>query len=223
MDGGGLTGWLVDVLHSFHYVGIFLLVMLARVIPPVPAESAIPLAGIGAATGEFNLFAVALAGGLGSLAGQLVWFLPSRLLGRERLEGFLRRWGHWLTIRPDKVRSTTEWFARRGWIAVLLSQPVPGVRTLISIPAGICRMSILRYCLWSGVGSFLWTLVLAWSGYMLSAWPLAYRLVGWFTVGLLVLLVGIYLWRLVQHFREARMEKKTAAPRPAPPSNVRMV
>jgi crotonobetainyl-CoA:carnitine CoA-transferase CaiB-like acyl-CoA transferase len=84
MDGG-LTDWLVQVMHHLHYIGIFLLVALARVFPPLPSESVIPLAGIGAATGEFSLVGIAVAGGLGSLAGQLVWFLPSRLMGRERL------------------------------------------------------------------------------------------------------------------------------------------
>lgn len=202
--GGGLTDWLVQVMHQLHYLGIFLLLVLARVIPPVPAESVIPLAGIGAATGEYNLFLVAVAGGLGSLAGQLVWFLPSRLMGRERLEAFLKKYGPWLTIHPKKVQKSTAWFEKRGGLAVLLSQPVPGVRTLISIPAGACGMSILRYSLCSGVGSILWTLVLAWTGYMLSSWPFAYRLVGYFTVGLVAVLVGLYLYRLAVNFREIR-------------------
>ena len=205
---GGLTNWLVDVMHTLNYVGIFLLLVLARVIPPIPAESVIPLAGIAAAQGEYSLTGIALAGGLGSMVGQLVWFLPSRLLGRDRLEAFLTRYGHWLTIHPKKVRRSTDWFAKRGGLAVFLTQPVPGVRTLISIPAGACRMSIPLYCVYSGVGSVLWTLLLAWTGYMLSTWPFAHRLVGYFTVGLLVVLVGLYLIRLVQHFRTIRRDQQ---------------
>jgi len=204
---GGLTNWLVDVMHALNYVGIFLLLVLARVIPPIPAESVIPLAGIAAAHGEYSLAGIALAGGLGSMVGQLVWFLPSRLLGRDRLEAFLKRYGHWLTIHPKKVRRSTDWFAKRGGLAVFLTQPVPGVRTLISIPAGACRMSIPLYCVYSGLGSVLWTLVLAWTGYMLSTWPFAHRLIGYFTVGLLVVLVGLYLIRLVQHFRTIRRDQ----------------
>ena len=203
MDGG-LTDWLVQVMHHLHYIGIFLLVALARVFPPLPSESVIPLAGFGAATGEFSLVGIAVAGGLGSLAGQLVWFLPSRLMGRERLEAFLKKYGPWLTINPKKVRQSTDWFAKRGGLAVLFSQPVPGVRTLISIPAGACRMSILNYSLASGIGSVLWTLLLAWTGYMLSTWPFAHRLVGYFTIGLLVVLVGLYLWRLTKHLHLLR-------------------
>ncbi|AWK90149.1 DedA family protein (plasmid) [Azospirillum thermophilum] len=206
---GGLTDWLVQVMHQLDYVGIFLLLVLARVVPPVPAESVIPLAGIGAATGEYSLVGIAVAGGLGSLVGQLVWFLPSRLMGRERLEAFLKTYGPWLTIPPKKVRQSTEWFGRHGWKAVLFSQPVPGVRTLISIPAGACRMPILVYSLCSGFGSILWTLVLAWTGYMLSTWPFAHRLVGYFTIGLLVVLVGLYLYRLVRNLREMRQAAGT--------------
>ena len=207
---GDLTNWLVDVLHTMDYAGIFLLLVLARVFPPIPAESVIPLAGIAASQGEYNLLAVALAGGLGSLTGQLAWFLPSRLLGRDRLEAFLKRYGHWLTIHPKKVRRSTEWFGRHGGIAVFLTQPVPGVRTLISIPAGACRMSIPLYCLYSGVGSILWTLLLAWTGYMLSRWPFAHSLVGYVTVGLLVVLVGLYLYRLISHFHGIRRAQKSS-------------
>ncbi|WP_448190682.1 DedA family protein [Azospirillum sp. sgz301742] len=199
-----MTEWLVDVMHSMGYVGIFLLLVLARVVPPVPAETVIPLAGLGAATGEYNLYAVAIAGGLGSLVGQLVWYLPSRLLPPDRLERFLKRHGHWLTIRPKQVRRATAWFAARGGLAVLFCQPIPGLRTLISIPAGACRMPVWRYSLASGAGSILWTLVLAWTGCMLSTWPRITDMVGWFTIGLLALLVGIYLFRLARHFHALR-------------------
>jgi len=214
---GGLTDWLVQVMHQLNYVGIFLLLVLARVVPPVPAESVIPLAGIGAATGEYSLLGIAIAGGLGSLVGQLVWFLPSRRVSRERLEAFLKAYGPWLTIHPKKVRQSTAWFEKRGGLAVLLSQPVPGVRTLISIPAGACRMPILHYCLAAGVGSVAWTLVLAWTGYTLSSWPFIHAAVGYVTVGLLVVLVGLYLFRLVTHLR--RLHRGTGSgTRPFPSS-----
>lgn len=99
-------------------------------------------------------------------------------------------------------------------LAVFLTQPVPGVRTLISIPAGACRMSIPLYRLYSGAGSILWTLLLAWSGYMLSTWPFANRLIGYVTVVLLVVLVGLYLVRLVRHFHAIRRERKAEGGRP---------
>ncbi|HYH21155.1 MAG TPA: DedA family protein [Azospirillum sp.] len=201
-----MTDWLVQIMHSMGYVGIFLLLVLARVVPPVPAETVIPLAGIGAATGEYHLLGIAVAGGLGSLAGQLVWYLPSRLWTPEKLKRFLKCYGHWLTIRPKQVERATRWFQKRGGIAVLLVQPLPGLRTLISIPAGACRMPVWRYSLASATGSILWTLLLAWSGYMMSTWPGIHALVGYVTVGLVVVLVGVYLFRLFLHFRAARAE-----------------
>ena len=199
-----MTELLVEVMHSMGYVGIFLLLVLARVVPPVPAETVIPLAGLGAATGEYNLFAIALAGGLGSVVGQLVWYLPSRLMPADKFERFLKRYGHWLTVRPKQVKRATRWFSKRGDLAVLFCQPIPGLRTLISIPAGACGMPVWRYSLASGVGSVFWTFVLAWSGYMLSTWPRITDFVGWFTIGLVVLLVGIYVIRLVMHFHALR-------------------
>ncbi|WP_051341062.1 DedA family protein [Azospirillum halopraeferens] len=195
-----MTEWLVQVLHSMHYVGIFLLLVLARVIPPIPAESVIPLAGLAAAKGDYSLMGIALAGGLGSLAGQFVWYAPARFASRERLHGFLERHGHWLTIRPDKVQQATRWFERHGGIAVFFCQPIPGLRTLISIPAGACRMPVWHYALASAAGSVLWTLVLAWAGYTLATWPAAVDWVAYATAALVVGLVGAYVVRLVRFF-----------------------
>lgn len=195
-----MTDWLVEVLHSMHYVGIFVLLVLARVVPPIPAESVIPLAGLAAARGEYSLLGIALAGGLGSLAGQLVWYAPARYAPPDSLRRFLRRHGHWLTIRQDKVDRAAHWFQRYGGIAVFCSQPVPGLRTLISIPAGMCRMPVWHYALASASGSVLWTGVLAWAGYMLATWPGIVDWVGYVTVGLVVVLVGAYLVRLAHFF-----------------------
>src|SRR5687767_11488743 len=131
-----MTEWLTSVIGSLGYAGIFLLLILARSVPPVPAETVIPLAGLAAANGELSLPLIALAGGLGSAVGELVWYLPARLIGREHLLGFLRRHGHWLTVRPEEVDRASAWFSRHGGLAVAICQPIPGLRTIISIPAG---------------------------------------------------------------------------------------
>ena len=134
MDGG-LTGWLVDVMHALGYAGIFLLLVLARVIPPVPAESVIPLAGMGAAAGEYSLLGIALAGGLGSLAGSLVaslligvftsfavgldWSLAG-LLGTVGLGDWAREVGGLLTLTLSSVSGTVPFLLM---LIVLLVRP----------------------------------------------------------------------------------------------------
>lgn len=206
-----MTEWIVAIVQQLGYAGIFLMLVLARVLPPVPAEAVIPLAGMGAAEGSFNLFLVALAGGLGSAVGEMVWYLPAHRLGRERFEAFLRRHGHWLTVRPEQVHQATEWFARRGGIAVMLCQPLPGLRTLISIPAGACGLRLPVFLVYSAAGSTLWVLVLATTGYLVRlGFP---QLADWMVPGALALaatVLFLYVVRLVRHRRNARLPRPGA-------------
>lgn len=164
-----MTEWVTGIVNELGYGGIFLLLVLARVVPPVPAETVIPLAGMGAAMGSSNLAAVILAGGLGSAVGELFWYLPSRLMGRERFIAFLRRHGRWITVKPEQVEQASEWFARRGGIAVLLCQPLPGLRTLISIPAGACGLPLAPFFVYAAVGSCLQVGTLAMTGYLVRS------------------------------------------------------
>jgi membrane protein DedA with SNARE-associated domain len=197
-----MTEWLTGMLGSLGYLGIFLLLILARSVPPVPAKSVIPLAGLAAAQGEFSLPLIALAGGLGSAVGELVWYLPSRLLGRERLLSFLRRHGHWLTLRPEEVERATAWFARHGGIAVVICQPIPGLRTMISVPAGALGLPLPLFLLYAALGSTLFVLALASAGYLLqSGWPDVAQYLGWFSMGLFGLVLVVYLVRLVRQLR----------------------
>ena len=122
-----------DVSSSIIAKTLPLKVALARVFPPLPAESVIPLAGIGAATGEFTLLGVAVAGGLGSLAGQLVWFLPSRLMGRDRLEAFASFHGPDFHRLPRNTGRVT--LRRENWTVPASYAFAPG-ESLVPLGAG---------------------------------------------------------------------------------------
>jgi membrane protein DedA with SNARE-associated domain len=200
-----MTEWLTGVLGSLGYLGIFLLLILARSVPPVPAETVIPLAGLAAANGELSLPLVALAGGLGSAVGELVWYLPARFLGRERLLGFLRRHGHWLTLSPEEVDRASAWFSRHGGLAVAICQPIPGLRTMISIPAGALGLALPLFLLYAAIGSCLFVLALASAGYALqNGWPEIARHLGWFSMGLFGLVLLVYLFRLARQLLHRR-------------------
>ncbi|HYD66372.1 DedA family protein [Azospirillum sp.] len=207
-----MTEWVTDVVAQLGYLGIFLLLVLARVLPPVPAETVIPLAGMGAAAGEFNLLLIAVAGGLGSAVGELLWYLVSRRLGHDRFVAFLRRHGRWLGMDEEQVDRATLWFVRRGGVAVLLCQPLPGLRTLISIPAGAIGLPMPRFLLYATLGSAGWVLVLATTGYLMrSGFP---ELADWMVPGSLALfgvLLAAYVLRVARHLRRARAERRRQA------------
>ncbi|BAI73087.1 alkaline phosphatase [Azospirillum sp. B510] len=210
-----MTEWIIQIVQQFGYLGIFLMLILARVAPPVPAETVVPLAGMGAATGEFNLLLVALAAGLGSAVGELAWYVPARWMGRERFESALRRHGHWLTVKPEQVHRATGWFARRGGVAVLLCQPLPGLRTLISVPAGACGLPMGVFLVYAAIGASLWSLVLACAGYLVRVgfpWIADWMVPG--ALALFVVLLAAYALRLARHRRGNRRDNRRAGVSP---------
>jgi membrane protein DedA with SNARE-associated domain len=211
-----MAEWVSATLDTLGYGGIFLLLILARMVPPIPAETVIPLAGMGAMRGELDLVGIAVAAGLGSAVGELAWYLPSRLVGRDRLVGWLARHGHWLTVRPEQVERAVLWFQRHGGVAVMMCQALPGLRTLISIPAGATGLPVLTFFLFAAVGAGLWSFVLATGGFMLEAQlPGIGDYAGWFVVGLFTVLIGLYLVRLVRQLRRGRLSAGAASdPRP---------
>jgi membrane protein DedA with SNARE-associated domain len=194
-----VTGSLDTIVDRLGYVGIFLMLVVSRSIPPVPTEAVLPLAGLAAADGRLSLAGVALAGGLGSAVGELLWYLPSRWLGRERLLGFLSRHGHWFTLRQEQIDFASDWFTRHGALAVVASQPIPGLRTVIAIPAGALGQSLPRFLLCTALGSTVCVLVVAAAGYALeSAWPEIARYLGWLSLGGFGLMLLLYLVRLAR-------------------------
>jgi membrane protein DedA with SNARE-associated domain len=163
-----LIEWMTNFVEQTGYAGIALLMLLENVFPPIPSELIMPMGGFAAARGSLSLPGVVVAGSIGSLAGALFWYGVGRWIGCERLRDFAGRHGAWLTISPAEVDRAQAWFRRHGWLAVLIGRLVPGVRTLISVPAGIAGMPLRPFLLFSAAGTVAWTSLLATAGYMLE-------------------------------------------------------
>lgn len=161
--------WITGLVGRTGYLGILLLMLAENVFPPIPSELIMPLAGFTAARGELGIVLVVLAGTAGSLLGALAWYYVGRRLGSARLKDLAARHGRWLTLSPEDLDAAEDWFRRHGAAAVFLGRLVPGVRTLISVPAGITGMGLPRFLAWTALGTALWTALLAGSGYLLQA------------------------------------------------------
>jgi len=191
---------IVDIIAQTGYLGVFLLMVLENVFPPIPSELIMPLAGFAAAKGDLNVFGVLLAGVAGSVFGALPWYYAGYFFGSDRLKRLAGRFGRWMTVTPQEVDRASAWFERHGWQATLFGRLVPAVRTLISTPAGMVAMPMRAFLFYSTVGSLLWAGLLTCAGYLLHG---QYALVADYVDPLskLVVLavVGIYLYRLVTH------------------------
>ncbi|GAD54032.1 MAG: membrane protein DedA with SNARE-associated domain [Limimaricola cinnabarinus] len=173
------------------------LMFLENVFPPIPSELVMPLAGYNAATGEAHPALTLIAGLIGSVAGAWIWYEVGRRLGRERLMDWVDRHGRWLTLSREDVEKALGWFERHGAAAIFFGRMIPTVRTLISVPAGIQGMGMVKFLAYTTAGSLIWVGALFGAGYLLEA---QYeRVQGWLnpvTNGILGVIVLLYLWRV---------------------------
>jgi membrane protein DedA with SNARE-associated domain len=164
-----MASWLMGFMVSTSYGGILLLMVIENVFPPIPSELIMPLAGFMAAQGRLTLLGIIAAGTAGSVLGALSLYYFGKKVGAERVKRFAGRYGRWLTVSSEDIERASGWFHRHGGTAVLLCRLVPGVRSLISIPAGVAGMGMTRFLVYTTVGTAVWTGLLASIGYLLRS------------------------------------------------------
>ncbi|ALJ13445.1 DedA family protein [Sphingopyxis macrogoltabida] len=194
-----MTDWITDLVETMGYAGIVLLMFLENVFPPIPSEVIMPLAGFGAADGRYSLPLVIAAGLAGTLLGALFWYMIARRIGDERLRRWADRHGRWITLSGDDIARIERWFCRHGTWAVPLAHLIPGLRTLISIPAGIFAMPPARFLLLSALGAGVWTAALAIAGYLLAErFEGVETWVGPVSTAIMAALFAYYVWRVIR-------------------------
>ena len=160
--------WLLQVIATAGYAGIAALMLVENVVPAIPSELILPFAGYLAARGELDLAGVIASGSGGSAAGAIVWYVLGRMWGGARVHGFVERHGRWLLLDVGDVQRAEEWFRRHQRRATFLGRLVPGVRSLISVPAGIACMPAGSFLIYTLAGTILWTTALTLAGYVLA-------------------------------------------------------
>ncbi len=190
--------WIVQTIEASGYWGIALLMFLENIFPPIPSELIMPVAGFAAARGDLNVVMVILAGTAGSMLSALPWYYAGYLMGQARLRFLAGRFGRWLTVSPEDVDKAADWFQRFGGWAVLFGRLIPTIRTLISAPAGVTRMSMGRFLVLSTIGTVVWNTILTLSGYVLKeAYPLVEDYVNPLSTAVVVVVVGTYIFRVI--------------------------
>jgi membrane protein DedA with SNARE-associated domain len=190
--------WIKGTIDSLGYLGITLLMIIENVFPPIPSELIMPLAGFLTTQGEFLLLGVVIAGTAGSVLGALLLYYVGKKVGTDRLKFWADSYGHWLMLSSDDIGRAQEWFHRHGTTAVFLCRLVPGIRSLISVPAGIERMRLPLFLTYSALGTGIWATILAYLGRVLGRnyekvgvylGPISYVVLGGFLVCYMVYVV----------------------------------
>ena len=163
-----LIGHAVEKNPLIGYAAILLAMFLENLIPPIPSELIMPLGGFYVYQGQLDFFPVILAGLIGTVIGAFPWYGIGRLVNEERLEKWLENHGRWLGINPQDLARSRKWFNRYGVSLVFWGRLVPGIRTLISVPAGVELMPITPFLVWTTAGSLIWTFFLTITGFYLG-------------------------------------------------------
>lgn len=154
-----------DAVTTAGYPGIFAAMVAENLFPPIPSEVVLPLAGFEVDAGELNFMLVVLAATLGSLAGALILYAIGLYGGRP----LTLRWGKVLRVTAEDLDRAEDWFDRWGDWVVLVARVIPIARSLVSIPAGMMRMGLVRFIALTTIGSLVWNFILVFAGKQLGA------------------------------------------------------
>jgi membrane protein DedA with SNARE-associated domain len=191
-----MADWVIRLIDWGGYVGVFLLMLLETVFPPIPSEVILPIAGMRAANGPLGLPGVLLAATLGTMTGNTIWYLAARSIGLDRFRHFITRYGRWLTMDWYDVEKVQRLFGRFGAGIIFFGRMLPTIRTFISVPAGIVRMSLPLFLIWSTIGTALFAAALAGAGYAAGArFHQIDKIAGPISSGIVAGILLWYVWR----------------------------
>ena len=159
-----MAGFITTVISQIGYIGVFFLMVLESALIPIPSEVIMPFSGFLVATGEFNIFYVLVAGTLGNLVGSVIAYYIGLNVGRK----LVLKYGKYVLIDEKHLDLADRWFQKFGDKIIFVSRNLPAVRTYISLPAGISKMNVFRFSIYTLIGSIPWNFALLYAGVLLG-------------------------------------------------------
>jgi membrane protein DedA with SNARE-associated domain len=197
-----IVDWAADVIDSVGPIGLAGLVALESIFPPIPSEAVLLLAGVNVGLSKLSWFGALGGATLGSLVGAWVLYAVGALVGEDRMEGLLAFGGKFLGFRRKDIDRANDWFNRHGSWVILLGRLIPGIRSLVSLPAGANKMSLVRFSALTAAGSLVWNSIWIAIGYQLGdRWEEAQKWADVFQYGAVAAVVVGFIWLVVRHRR----------------------
>lgn len=201
-----MQDWVIRLIDWGGYAGVFLLSLIETIVLPLPSELILPIAGMRAANGPLGLTGVILAATAGSMTGNMIWYWAARSIGLERLRRFIDRHGRWVAIDWNDVQRVANLFHKLGPAIVFSGRLVPGIRTFVSIPAGLVNMPMLRFAWWSTIGTALFASALAGAGFAAGSWLIwIEKAAGPVSSAVVVGILVLYIWRQLTWSRRSHV------------------
>jgi len=189
----------VETNSTIAYLTICFAMFLENIIPPIPSEIIMPLGGFFVYQQKLNFYILIFWGLLGTILGSLPWYYLGRLVNEKRLSNFLDRKGKYIGITSDDLAKSKRWFDKYGVSLVFWGRLVPGIRTLISVPAGMELMSLKTFLIWTTFGSLIWVALLSYAGFLFGEnYPLIETYIDQFKYIVKPILILIFVYFLVK-------------------------
>ncbi|MFJ7737363.1 DedA family protein [Lysinibacillus sp. NPDC097287] len=155
-----MENWIINVMEQYGYIGIFFLITIENIFPPIPSEIILTFGGFMTTHSDLEISGVIVASTLGSLVGALVLYGIGRSVDINKLETLVSKWGFLLRLKKGDIRKANDWFLSHGVVAVFFCRFVPLIRSLISLPAGMARMPLGLFLFLTTLGTMTWNVVL---------------------------------------------------------------
>lgn len=192
-----MIDWVTGIVAAGGWPGVLLLMFLENLFPPIPSEVIMPLAGFAAARGQMSFGLALIAGIVGTLLGNAFWYELSRAIGSDRIRPLFARYGRWFAVDDRDFDRAEAKLVKHGPAALFFGRLLPGIRTVISIPAGLAHIPRHVFYLWTALGSTVWITLLISAGYWME--DHYDRIAGWLeplSYVVVAAIVGAYLWHI---------------------------
>lgn len=198
-----INQWIVSLIDSAGYLGIFFSMLVEGIFTPIPSEAIVPFAGYLASIGRFSLPLVILVASIGATAGSTVAYALAKMIGRTAV----LRYGKYFGVSHETLGKADRWFEKYGSWGVLIGHTLPGIRSIISFPAGLASMDLRKFMIATFAGACIWNTVLALTGYLLGEYWLEF----WAGLeGLDIIILAVAAIALAGYFLYRRYGKKRA-------------
>ncbi|MEF2663055.1 MAG: DedA family protein [Bacilli bacterium] len=202
--------FILHIIEQFGYFGVFFLILIENVFPPIPSEVILLISGFFSSYTSLSVFYMILASTLGSFLGAIILYYIGKIFNKERLKKIVNgRLGKILFLKESDIDKADEWFDNKGNKSVFFCRFVPIVRSLISIPAGMSEMPMGKFIIYTICGSMIWNTVLICLGYRLgSNWEYVLTILDKYQMVVIVILVIIFGYVIIKFYRKKRKSKK---------------
>ena len=201
--------FILHVIEQFGYLGVFFLILVENVFPPIPSEVILLFSGFFSTYTNLSVFYMILASTIGSLFGAIVLYYIGKIFNKDRLKKIVRsKIGKILFLKEKDIDKADEWFDKKGDKCVFFCRFVPIVRSLISVPAGMSEMPMLKFIVYTICGSMIWNTVLICAGYKLGDnWKYFLSILDKYKLLVIIIFIIVFIYVIIKFYRKRRKSK----------------